>query len=1808
MLQLSGYALETRLTATATGELFWATRDEDGVRVLLKVYGALPAAAWEQGQREQSLLEKVRSDHVFSCIDLAQHGDRVVLALRAARGASFAEYLHEHRPRELASFLRIAIQLARLVADVHAAELVLRDLAPQRLLIDPGSGRLWLVDLDGAVEQHELATSTDPRSLRDGLAYMAPECSGRMGRAADARSDLYALGAMLYELLTGKPPFDTEDIVELVNAHMTLVPVPPERAAPETPEVISRLVMTLLAKMPEERYQSAHGLHRDLVALERRLVRTGSLASVSLQGLSERAEIRMPERLYGRAQEYAHLTTALQAAAAGRPQLVLLTGPPGIGKSALVGQLSRSLGHQGYLVQGKCDQLHGDRPYQVFRLAFDELVDQLATESDARLDACRGALRTQLGAMAGALTEVVPRLDLLIGKPDAAPVLGPAGTRNRLALACRRFVDAIATAERPLVLFLDDLQWADSGSLQLIEALYEDREAYVLIIGALRSGEAEEPSLLAELLARLRAAPQRLVELRLAPLGTTELQYLLADALGCAPQQAAPLAASFARKTDGNPFLIQQFLDYLRRRELFAFDELEGWTWNLDALEQTGIPDDAVGIMTARLALLEPATRQVLVTAACIGGQFDRATLAAALGSDDDPGLRAALAALQAQGFIAATLKGHAFTHDEIQEAAYQALPAAERLERHLRVGRFWLAQLRRTSEGDPAQGSRLFGVVEQLGEALPLLTDAGERAEVARLAWQASLRAMRSAAYGAARKYARTGCALVAGDPWEANEWLRFRLHLELAESQFLLGQAESSVADLATLSELPLDEHCTLVLATRTVRMYEAVNRVEDAVRTGLAALQKNGVTLPLRPGRFDVMKQVAATRLAFLRRPEGTIHLLPDADDPLFLLRMDLLSAVSSVAYAVSQRLFFCLLQLGLRWTLRQGTTPHAPGFFATLALMRLGLGQFARARALLTPVRHLDERMHARSPVFSRMFVSYFMAELWFQDVRSLDRPMRTLSQRAIEHGLFHLGVDIEILRLLCHTQRGTPLWQLVPEIHAAQRFCAQNGVLHMATGMIYLEELFAALASDQGQPVEHARSLEDDAASDAPYMLATRRAQACFAMAVMGEWKMVYEIAERLDPLADQLLFGVPYARTFRLVHALAALNLTGGRASRRCRQIVRKSRRMLEQWAAHTSVHAKHYLALLDGAIEVSRGRLSEGMRLFSEAREHAASEGALPFQALADERRAELAVDLGLRGDALIYLAQARDAYRAWGAAAKVRELLREHPELRARTTLTAPIRALDASDLAAGKPAPGVEISFDVGSAIDLAAVLRASQAISEEVSLDRVLERVMRSVLESSGASKGVLVLFDDKEAHVDAEVRVDGGFTRHASLPLASCADLLPLSVVRYVERTGRAVIVDDATGDTKFAWDAYVTATACRSVLCMPLHDQQRLCGLLYLENRLVSGAFTAERIEVLRLLASQAASSIDKAKLYDELSGLTRDLENLVDERTAELASTNARLEREIGERTSAQDELIALQRRLVETARAAGMAEIATGVLHNVGNLLNSVNVSVEMLRERMQSSRLPALNQAIELLQDHVGSLDLFLTEDERGQQILPFLRRLAERLDRDRAGDLAEIDALQRHLGNIDVIVRKQQQYAKAPSAIDTCPVDELIGDALALARASLDRNDITVVIEGEAPPPVVVDRHKALQILANLLSNAEQALSETRRPDKRITISTSLGERGQVRIRVADNGVGIAPEHLGKLFTHGFTTRPGGHGFGLHNSYLAARSMHGMLHAHSDGPGRGATFDLELPAQTSAAQHEPLDASAREELAR
>ena len=1824
MLRLPGYTIDEHVGASAVNQLYRGRRDRDDEPVVLKLYGPGQHDAWELGLREQNLFERAHGQHIAQCIDLLQHGEQIGLVLRAVPGILLSDYIDisaarrrgdpsERRDgnRVTRRFVRIAMQLARSLATAHSAGLLVRDVHPGCFLIEPTQLDVSLVDLSGAaVLDAEHPVHTDIQDLQSGLPYMAPERSGRMDRKLDVRSDLYSLGVIFYELLTGERPFSGGDLLELVHAHMTMLPTSPDQLAPEIPAVLARLALTLLAKMPEERYQSAEGLYHDLDVLERWLERTGSLSDVALDSSTDLISLHIPEQLYGRDEARSRLLTALGRARVGPPQFVLLSGAHGTGKSTLARELATTLDGAGYFAEGTCAPLGRDVPYAVFSSALGTLIEQIITSPDRELTAWRDALSTHLGPIAGALAEIVPGLSLILSDLAPVPTLGPIETRNRLILACQRFFAAAYELRRFVVLLLDDLQWADAGSLSIVNALL-DNDGRLLIVGSFRTGAAEiteaMPPIENFLLRLDRNHADRVTEITLTTLDSDALTALLADTLSCPLAEVTELAALLLRKTDGNPFLVGQFLEYAQRQGLFQRDAHDSWSWDLDGLAETGIPDDAVELMTARLDQLDDNLRNVLAAAACVGVQFDGATLAAAL-ARDEASFAAALTALNEAGLItrANANDQRRFIHDEIQAAAYRLLSASERRERHLRVGSYWLDQYRHPAgaSGDSRHQPTLFAIVDQLNDALApaataTLASPGQRnaaapsaLELAELNLLVSQQSTKSGAYEAARRYADAGCRSLSGETGSRQQTLRFQLTLICAESELILGATDSASARLAELSQLALEAQQALALATRLVRLYNVTRDYQRAVEVGLSALRASGARVPKNPGLLALMRQLVGVRAAMLGKGVDALAKRPETKDPLIIARMALVDELMISAYHLSPRLLLFLILWGVRCTLSRGVCAHSATYLTALALVRLRAGRFRRARVLIDAADRFDKR-NLWPTSQPRKHLTRYIAALWFEDVRDVDNDMARSYQQALELGDLSTAAHTEATRIQAQFFRGAPLGRVTHDTHQVSRLCEQAGSPSLRDSWLHFTRVLTVLT---GRKLSSASLLLPT--SDPPPKSPEQRRKhspqvivAGFALGIMDYWEEAFELAESIADVAPQATFAAAHANFYYLIHGLAAACVYAStpRHRPRCRRALARSRAALKRWRHQNDVQAPHCLALIEAEWARIHDRSAEAMRLYALASEHAASVSDFPLQGLADERRAALALYQQLTGDAAQYLRRARDAYANWGATAKLRQLTLARRDL----MTTAPdwrgdgdgVYSSDSSDEAS------IERTIDVEGAIDLATVLQVSRALSEELSLDRVLERVMQSALENAGASKSVLLLVEDGVLRAVAESTIERGFLRHASVALDTASDWVPLSVVRYAERTRRSIIVGEARDDKRFARDPYVLKSRCRSILCMPILRQTRLSGILYLENRLARDAFAGGRgLEALRLISAQAAIAIDNARLYDELAALNYDLEGLVDERTAELASANAMLQAQVEERKRAQEKLLALQRQLVDTARAAGMAEIATGVLHNVGNTLNSVNVSVEVLEEQVHSSRLPELERALELLRANVGNLDSFLRNDSRGRRLLPFLDMLVERLRSEHSDALAELAVLQRHMEHIRAIVHKQQDYAGSTSASEMCQVSDIVADALDLAGTNFANQNIQVALDIEDTPPVAIDRHKTLQIIANLLSNAEHAVAASDKPDKHIAITTRCAADGQVQIRIADNGVGIPPDTMPKLFTYGFTTRPGGHGFGLHNSFLAARSMRGSLRAESGGSGNGADFVLELPTQT------------------
>ena len=845
MLKLSGYTMVEALHEGPATVVYRARRDADGATVALKLLRSEHAGSTEveRLRREFTLLRGLAVPGLPRVFGLEAIDGRLCLVMEALPGRPLDELLRAQR-LSLATALQVGAGLAGVLGQLHLAGVIHKDVKPQNVLVDLETGEVKLVDLGVAVPRSQDEPARE--GVFEGtLAYLSPEQTGRMNRRVDHRADLYSLGVTLYELVTGALPFTSNDPLELVHSHVARAPVPPSSRDADVPQVVSDIIVKLLAKAAEDRYQSAFGLQADLEACRERLRASGRVDPFEL-GLRDRGhELRLSQRLHGRDEARRDLLAGWQRAAAGATEMLLLSGPSGVGKSALVDAVRAELSRRGgSFIAGKCDQLNRSTPYAALERAFQELVRRVLGEPPAELAAVRARLVEALGANGRVVADIVPEIELVIGAQRPVPELGPAESRNRLNLVFQRFLGACTAPRRPLTLFLDDLQWADPATLKLLAALLLDPDgAHLFVIGACRDSEVDDEHPLARTLAQLAASGRPVAVVSLAPLTDAEVAAFVADTLGCAAHEVAPLASVLREKTGGNPFFVGQSLLGLFHDELLGFDAARGaWTWDLEAVRlATG--DDVLALVTGKLQALAPATQRALQFAACIGHRFDGETLAGALerGAAEVEG---ALAEATRAGLVVADAAAgvHRFTHDRIQQAAHAQIDAAQRPAVHLRVGRLLRARL-----GPEVRDDELFAVVHHLNRAADLISADDERDALIRLNVAAGRKARTAAAFEAAAAYFAAASARLGADSWQRDPGWTFGIHAEQAECTYLCGRfaaAEAACNELLARARSPEQR---LLLEGRRMELRVAQSRFGEAVDIGIAALAQVGLRLP-------------------------------------------------------------------------------------------------------------------------------------------------------------------------------------------------------------------------------------------------------------------------------------------------------------------------------------------------------------------------------------------------------------------------------------------------------------------------------------------------------------------------------------------------------------------------------------------------------------------------------------------------------------------------------------------------------------------------------------------------------------------------------------------------------------------------------------------------------------------------------------------------------------------------------------------------------------------------------------------------
>ncbi|HWT07286.1 MAG TPA: serine/threonine-protein kinase PknK, partial [Xanthomonadales bacterium] len=753
--------------------------------------------------RDASLASFNRLEHEFALKDeldgawaarpvgLTRHEDRITLVLEDPGGEPLDRLLGEKRT--VSEVLQIAISFARALVRVHDRGLVHKDIRPANALVDAASGNVWLTGFGIASRvPRERPNPEPPEVIAGTLAYMAPEQTGRMNRSVDSRSDLYSFGVTLYELLTGTLPFSASDPMEWVHCHIARQPPAPSERVTTVPAQLSSIVMKLLAKTAEERYQTAGGVEADLRRCLAEWESAGRVDAFPLGAHDASGRLMMPERLYGRERDIDTLLAAFDRVVVnGTPELVLVSGYSGIGKSSIVNELQKALvPPRALFASGKFDQYKRNVPYATLAQAFQTLIRSLLAQSDVELGRWREAIREALRDNGQLIVNLVPELELVIGKQRAVADLPPQDAQRRFQLVFRRLLGVFAREHRPLVLFLDDLQWIDTATLDLLEYVLRNSDVRnLLLVGAYRDNEVGPGHPLLHSLEAIRVAGASVHEIVLAPLVLDETSRLIADALRCEPERTRPLAELVQEKTGGNPFFAIQFVTALVDEGLLAFDSVAlTWHWNIDRIRAKNYTDNVVELMAAKLKRFAAATQETLKRLACLGNVVDAGTLTLALGESEESIAAALLEAVHA-GLVFRHDNAYRFLHDRIQQAAYSLIQDEHRAGIHLRIGRALLASMTADQLAE-----HLFDVANQLNRGAERLVDADEKAQVATIDLRAGRKAKASAAYASARGYFSAGMALLDETDWSSQHELMFSLRLERAECELLCGNLEKA------------------------------------------------------------------------------------------------------------------------------------------------------------------------------------------------------------------------------------------------------------------------------------------------------------------------------------------------------------------------------------------------------------------------------------------------------------------------------------------------------------------------------------------------------------------------------------------------------------------------------------------------------------------------------------------------------------------------------------------------------------------------------------------------------------------------------------------------------------------------------------------------------------------------------------------------------------------------------------------------------------------------------------------------------
>lgn len=1718
MIHLPGYYILEKLIEEESYNLYKAYSAERNKMVGLKVINSNDKDAQIAGAiHDYYMSNNLAENSVLKALKLENHGDKVYIVTELYRGQTIRKWLENGLPN-IERFLHISLTISDVLAMIHQEHIILKSLQPQNILIDSNSKSIKITGFNEATRlsselQQPYIASYD---IKEQISYWSPEQTGRMNHPLDYRTDLYSLGIIFYEMLTGSVPFTMESHAEMVHAHLAITPKSPHEINETVSLQVSNIVMKLLEKSPQKRYQSVYGLIQDLEKCVEQLQKEKQISLFNLGEYDVIGMFEKPNKLFGREQEISQLLNEYEHFKKGSNRLLLLSGSSGVGKTALVNELHKLLiQEKGYYISGKFTQLQKDTPYAPLVQAFQELIKQILSEGTENTEKWANILSTELASYTEVIAEFIPEIEWIIGEQANVVDLPPEGVHNRFLFAVKSFVHVFARKEHPLVLFLDDLQWADQGTIDLLQYLLQNAESnYLLIIGAYREDEVSIGHPFEIMLNQIKEK----VTISVKPLEFLDVLEWINLVFSLEEDEASVLCEVVYRITHGKPFFIVQLLQLFYDEEIVSFQSHTGkWQVNMNQLQNLSITDTIIPYILNRLDKLSNETKEILQLASCLGNSFDLRMLSI-IAKDSYAGTARKLWSALEEGviipldsrykwiypdenipFLSTKPPTYRFFHDNVLQAIYMTMSIEQQEKYHLQIGNILLV-----SSGNEKYDEHIFDIVKHLNIARHHLNF---DQQLALADWNriAGEKAKASAALDAALNFFTIGKELLPVSIWDAQYYeTTIKIMTGLGETQYLTKdfvEAEKTFETILVHARTLKDKARIYNLK---ITLYTHIHQVEKAMNAGLEGVSLFKWRIKTNPKRWEVAKEYLLTKRALGNRKGESLLQLPQVQEENSRMAMEILINTNASAYHVDQNLATIIMLRALRLTLKHGDMDVTALVYNNYALtLSAGFNDYEGSYqfgelAIAHAEKYGDTALKARVYFVFGSFVNH-----WKRHIRYNIDYLEQSQQMSIESGNLHLASATASFIGIILFIKGDSLQIVADGIDRQHMIARENKYVISDNFLNEMSDWIKVLSNPSKQISWDLPEFTND--PSAIIVHHTFRLQMTYLFKDKYE---ALQIIEKMDKLVDDTLVLVVVPEYF-FYYCLWMAKLMKSKFISKKEGMKRINKKVvkLKQWAKHSPENYLHQYLLVKAEIESVHKISQEATHLYRRAILLAEENGFLHDTATANECAAHYYLAEGLPKSAQAYMADAYLYYLKWGANRIAANLLNEYPNLIKQSENRIII--------------PSIE-----NESLNLHAVFQVAAVISSEINFDQLVMKIMNTLLTYGGAERVCLMLSQKNKLQIVADNDINGDVHVYQHRKDIDKQKHLPVTIIDYVARSHDNLVLGHACQEGDFIRDGYISDNRVKSILCLPILNQRKLTGILYLENNQVSNAFTKDIIDLLILLASQVAISIENTYLYSNL-------EAEVKKRTSSLNLVNKDL--------MDANHLLAQSRQ--------ERIDLLANISHDLRSPISTVRGYVDAILDGLIDDP-EQLQSYLTVIKGRLGSLNVLIQ-------------------------DLFELAQLE--LGN-------------SRFSMDVIPIDQLFTHLCSqfeveIREANLDYLwNLPSSTDGKFPL-VEVDVARIEQVFMNLVTNAIKYTKEGS-----ITISLSLEGDSQAIISVEDEGQGIPSLELPYIFDRFYTkkrkSQSQGYGLGLVISKEIIAHHQGEISVTSEEE-RGTKFSVSLP---------------------